>query len=102
MVERQTPNLRVGGSNPSWPATLRFGIFAHFRVWIVMAVNKAVQFLRDVHSELSKVVWPRFDEFFGSTIIVLVVMALFSVYLGLVDWIFVKIIKYIFALYGGY
>ena len=22
MVEQQTPNLRVGGSNPSWPASL--------------------------------------------------------------------------------
>jgi hypothetical protein len=22
-VERQTPNLKVGGSNPSWPANVR-------------------------------------------------------------------------------
>ena len=67
-----------------------------------MAVRDAFQFLRDVKVELSNVVWPRFDEFIGSTIVVLVVMALFAVYLGLLDLGFSRLAQYIFALYGGY
>ncbi len=67
-----------------------------------MAVRDAFQFLRDVKVELSKVVWPRFDEFIGSTIVVLVVMALFAVYLGLLDLGFSRLAQYIFTLYGGY
>ena len=31
MVEQQTPNLRVGGSNPSWPAKLKIEIYFESR-----------------------------------------------------------------------
>lgn len=65
-------------------------------------VKGAFQFLREVKSELSKVVWPRFDEFIGSTIVVLIVMVLFSLYLGLLDLVFARLAQYIFALYGSY
>lgn len=65
-------------------------------------VKGAFQFLRDVKVELSKVVWPRFDEFVGSTIVVLIVMVLFSLYLGLLDFAFTRLTQYIFALYGSY
>lgn len=65
-------------------------------------VKGAFQFLRDVKVELSKVVWPRFDEFVGSTIVVLIVMVLFALYLGLLDLAFTRLTQYIFALYGSY
>jgi preprotein translocase subunit SecE len=51
-------------------------------------MNNAVQFLSQVRVELTRVVWPKFDDWVGSTIIVLVLVALFSVYLWGIDWAF--------------
>lgn len=46
---------------------------------------KAVQFLRDVQSEMRKVTFPSRKETLASTVVVLVVVFLVAVYLGLVD-----------------
>lgn len=51
-------------------------------------MKNAVQFLSQVRVELTRVVWPKFDDWVGSTIVVLVLVALFSVYLWGVDWVF--------------
>jgi len=61
-----------------------------------------MQFLKGVRLELIKVVWPKFDEFIGSTIVVLVIVCAFAIYLGVVDLMFSKLARYIFTLYGGY
>ena len=37
--------------------------------------------------ELSKVMWPSFDEFVGSTIVVLFLVVIFALYLGALDCI---------------
>ena len=55
-------------------------------------------FLKEVKLELSKIVWPTFNEFVGSTIIVLIVIILFSVYLGFIDFCFGWLARYIFIL----
>ena len=92
MVEQQTPNLPVGGSSPSWPAIER-------RKKIMKNVT---QFVKEVHLELSKVTWPKFDEWVGSTIVVLLLMSFFSVYLGLVDKGLTELFKVVIRLYSGY
>ena len=92
MVEQQTPNLPVGGSSPSWPAIER-------RKKIMKNVT---QFVKEVHLELSKVTWPKFDEFVGSTIVVLLLMSFFSIYLGLVDKGLTELFKIVVKLYSGY
>jgi len=56
------------------------------------------QFLKEVRIELSRIVWPSFNEFLGSTIIVLIVIALFSVYLGFLDFAFAYLARQIFIL----
>lgn len=61
-----------------------------------------VQFLSEVRIELNKVVWPKYDDWVGSTIIVLVLVAIFSVYLGLIDFGFSKLASFIFKSYGSY
>ena len=61
-----------------------------------------MHFLKGVRLELIKVVWPKFDEFIGSTIVVLVIICVFAIYLGVVDLMFSKLARYIFTLYGGY
>ena len=60
----------------------------------------AIQFFKQVRSELSKVVWPKFDDWIGSTVVVLFLVAVFAVYLGSLDFILNKIAQSIFSYYG--
>lgn len=55
----------------------------------------AGKFLRDVRVELSKVIWPGRDEIVSSTVVVLVAVAFFALYIGLLDVVFVRIINLI-------
>lgn len=48
-------------------------------------VAKAMQFLREVKAELKKVTWPSRKQTMGSTAVVLVVVAIISLFLGVVD-----------------
>jgi preprotein translocase subunit SecE len=48
---------------------------------------KAVQFLRDVRSELRKVTFPSRTETLASTAVVLVVVCIVALYLGIVDFL---------------
>jgi len=65
-------------------------------------IKNVTQFVKDVHLELSKVTWPKFNEFAGSMIVVLLLMSFFSVYLGLVDKGLTELWRFIVKLYGGY
>ncbi len=60
------------------------------------------QFVKEVHLELSKVTWPKFNEWVGSTIVVLLLMSFFSIYLGLVDKGLTELFKVVVKLYSGY
>ncbi len=59
-----------------------------------------VQFLSQVRVELAKVVWPKFDDWIGSTIVVLVLIALFSIYLFFIDSMFSWLMKQVLAYQG--
>lgn len=59
-----------------------------------------VQFLHEVKVEFSKVVWPKTNEFVGSTIIVLFLVVVFALYLGVIDWVCTRMVSYIFRAYG--
>lgn len=48
---------------------------------------RAATFLREVKQELQKVVWPTRKETIASTVVVLVVVLVASLYLGLADFI---------------
>ena len=45
-------------------------------------------FLREVKVELSKVVWPRREEFVGSIVVVLIVLFTFTIFFGVVNYVF--------------
>ncbi len=47
--------------------------------------QKSIQFLREVKVELKKVTWPSRKQTIGSTIVVLVLVILISLFLGMVD-----------------
>ena len=65
-------------------------------------IKNVTQFVKDVQLELSKVTWPKFNEFAGSMIVVLLLMSFFSIYLGLVDKGLTELMKVIFRLYSNY
>ena len=48
-------------------------------------IAKTKKFLREVKIEMSKVTWPSWDELKGSTVLVIIVSAFFSIYVGVLD-----------------
>ena len=48
-------------------------------------INKGLQFLREVKVELKKVVWPTRKQTLGSTVVVLILVMIVSIFLGMVD-----------------
>jgi preprotein translocase subunit SecE len=51
----------------------------------VSFINSTVQFLREVKIELKKVTWPSRKQTIGSTVVVIAVVILISIFLGSVD-----------------
>jgi len=60
-------------------------------------MNSVVRFLSEVKLELSRVIWPKRDEWIGSTIVVLFLIAVFSLYLFGVDKIWDAVMRFIFS-----
>jgi len=65
-------------------------------------MKNVAQFVKEVQLELSKVTWPKFDEWLGSTIVVLLLMSFFAIYLGLVDKGLTELWRFVVRLYSGY
>ena len=59
-----------------------------------------MQFFHEVRLELSKVIWPNYNEFVGSTIVVLILMSAFALYLGAVDGVLLRLVTYVYKSYG--
>jgi preprotein translocase subunit SecE len=57
------------------------------RIEGIVYYTKAVQFLRDVRSELRKVTFPSRAETLASTAVVIVVVFIIAIYLGIVDFL---------------
>ena len=55
--------------------------------------EKAVQFFRDVRSELRKVTFPTRKETMASTVVVLIAVFAVSMYLGVVDFVLSIVIR---------
>ncbi len=58
-------------------------------------IGRAKQFFSDAKQELKKVTWPTRQQTMTSTWVVLAVTAALSIFLGLVDLAFSKVIGYI-------
>ena len=48
-------------------------------------IDKGLQFLREVKIELKKVTWPTRKQTIGSTVVVIVLVMIISIFLGVVD-----------------
>ena len=58
-------------------------------------VDKVRQFLREVKAELKKITWPGRKETIASTVVVIVIVLVAGVYLGIVDMILSRLIRFI-------
>ena len=56
-------------------------------------LERSFQFLREVKVELKKVVWPSKKQTIGSTLVVLILVLIISVFLGIVDEVVARIIR---------
>jgi preprotein translocase subunit SecE len=54
------------------------------------------KFLHEVKLELSRVEWPRFQEFVGAALVTLIVVIAFAIFLGIVDKLISVVAKHIF------
>ncbi len=52
---------------------------------------KPVKFLKEVRSELKRVVWPTRQEAIRLTSVVIIVSVIIGIYIGVLDYIFAKI-----------
>ncbi|HRS82203.1 MAG TPA: preprotein translocase subunit SecE [Smithellaceae bacterium] len=57
--------------------------------------DQAVQFLNQAKAELKKVTWPTRKQTLASTGVVMVIVAVSALYLGVIDLILAKLVKFI-------
>jgi preprotein translocase subunit SecE len=60
-------------------------------------MNKAVEYIREVKTELTKVVWPSRRDTVKTTFIVIAFSVAVAVFLGLADFGLNELIQYIFT-----
>ncbi len=58
--------------------------------------KRMASFFRETKSELKKVVWPSWKQVVNNTLVVIVVMLIFAVFVGAVDAIFKLVISLLF------
>lgn len=59
--------------------------------------EQAVQFLREVRSELKKVTWPGRKQTISSTGVVVGLVVLISLFLGLVDYVLTHFVRFLIS-----
>lgn len=65
-----------------------------------MAKTNPAQFIRQVRQEVAKVTWPSRKETVITTIMVFVMVALASMFLTGVDWIFAELVQVVLGIGG--
>ena len=59
-------------------------------------MKNVVRFLMETRAELLKVVWPSYSDFAGSTVVVLMLVVAFALYLGASDFLLMSLAQRIF------
>ncbi len=63
---------------------------------MIQKLKSLLQFLSGVNLEFSRVTWPTRQELIGTTMVVLILVLFFSVYLGFIDFMFAKLAARVF------
>ena len=59
-------------------------------------IKKIKQFIEDVRIEMKKVVWPGRDQLMNSTVVVIIISAIFTLYIFFADTIISRVIKILY------
>ncbi|MBP7055476.1 MAG: preprotein translocase subunit SecE [Candidatus Omnitrophica bacterium] len=59
--------------------------------------NKVANFFKEIKLEMSKVAWPTRQELIGSTAVVLISLAILSVFIGVCDVVLSTVVNIIMA-----
>jgi preprotein translocase subunit SecE len=63
-------------------------------------LERARLFLSEVRNELKRVTWPSSKEVYATTIVVILVSVFFGVYLFILDFGLLKLVQWIFKMFG--
>jgi preprotein translocase subunit SecE len=58
-------------------------------------VQKIIQFIKEAKVELKKVTWPTPKQTLASTAVVIIIVFIVSIYLGIVDFVLAKLVKFV-------
>lgn len=86
LVEHRSPKPSVVGSNPAAPANLPNNFLKRFKDGSKVKVSP-VQFFRQVKQEVKKVTWPTKKEVSQVSMMIIVIVAIASVFFFCVDLI---------------
>lgn len=56
-------------------------------------IGKVTKYFNDTYQEMQKVAWPSKDELIGSTIVVVVMSLLVSIFIGIVDQVLTALVN---------
>jgi preprotein translocase subunit SecE len=62
---------------------------------VKVIIQNVTQFLKDAKVELKKVTWPTPKQTMASTAVVIIIVFIVSIYLGLVDFVLAKLVKFV-------
>lgn len=62
--------------------------------------NAVKRYLKEVRSEMSKVIWPTREQTMNLTSVVLAVMVAMSIFLGVLDYVFGGLIQLLISVVG--
>ncbi len=63
--------------------------------------SKITKYFNDTYQEMHKVAWPSKDELVGSTIVVIVMSLIVSLFIGAVDLVLNKLVNTLISLAGS-
>jgi preprotein translocase subunit SecE len=62
---------------------------------IKLMMQKVMKFLEEAKAELKKVTWPSSKQTMASTLVVIIIVFIVSIYLGVIDFGLAKLVKFI-------
>lgn len=96
LAEQRSPKPQVGGSSPSWPASILHGVRKPY-VFLKEKVRGMYLFIQEVKVEVLKVSWPDRKEVVQITLVVGIMILVSSFFLWGMDSIILKGIKLLLA-----
>ena len=64
-------------------------------------IGKVTKYFDDTYQEMQKVAWPSKDELIGSTIVVVVMSLIVSIFIGIVDQVLTTLVNFLTSFAGS-